>query len=153
MRLVHRILGEGVAICNQRIAYTVTWFNDAFWSRHMILHPYTCVCMCVCVCVCVRLISLCILVCVKVNGLNWLFRGVVTLHTHFQDYDVSAIEKLAYTCRQLNSCSTALQFFNLVVQCSLDQIEEAKVALLKCFDLVEVAYAHNKSAESGQSKT
>ena len=73
--------------------------------------------------------------------------------THFQDCDISAMEKLAYTCRQLNSCSTALQSFNLVVQCSLDQTEEENVALLKCFDQIEVAYAYNKSAKSGQSKT
>ena len=38
-------------------------------------------------------------------------------------------ESIAYTCRQINSCSTALQFFNLVMKCSLDQLDTVKLAL------------------------
>ena len=59
-------------------------------------------------------------------------------------------ETIAYTCRQINSCCATLQFFNLVVKCSLEQVEAVKVALMKCFDRVEMVYCYNKSTESGQ---
>ena len=58
------------------------------------------------------------------------------------------MEGIAYTSRQLNSTSTSLQLFNLVVFCSLQQVELVKSALLKCFDSVEVAYAYDKTAET-----
>ena len=65
-----------------------------------------------------------------------------------QDCDTGVFESIAYTCRQINSCCTPLQFFNLVIKCSLDQVEAVKVALLKCYDHVEVEYCYNKSTES-----
>jgi len=60
---------------------------------------------------------------------------------------VEELEEIAYTSRQLNSTSTSLQLFNLVVLCSLQQVESVKCAMLKCFDSVEVAYAYDKTAE------
>lgn len=67
-----------------------------------------------------------------------------------QDCDSDIYEKIAYTSRQLNSSSTALPFFNLVVLCDLQQVEPLKVAILKCFDSMEVAYAYDKSAQAGE---
>ncbi len=60
------------------------------------------------------------------------------------------MERIAYTSRQLNSTSTSLQFFNLVLLCELEQLEDVRVTLLKCFDSTEVAYAYNTSTEGGQ---
>ena len=68
-----------------------------------------------------------------------------------QDRNVDVFEKIAYTCRQLNSVSTGLHFFNLIIQCNLDQTESVKRALLKCFDSAEMAFAYNKSTEPGLS--
>ena len=57
---------------------------------------------------------------------------------------------MAYTCRQLNSVSSALHFFNLVAQCDLDDVDVVRNALTRCFDRVEVAYAYDKSAALGK---
>ena len=64
-----------------------------------------------------------------------------------QDCSVEELEGITYTSRQLNSTSSSLQLFNLVVLCSLQQVESVKCAMLKCFDSVEVAYAYDKTAE------
>ena len=64
-----------------------------------------------------------------------------------QGCDVDLMQRVAYTCRQLNSSSTSLRFFNFVVLCCLEQIEDVKSVLLKCFDAAEITYAYDKSAQ------
>ena len=66
-----------------------------------------------------------------------------------QNCDTEAIEKVAYTSRQLNSASTSLKFFTLVVICQVKQLDHVKSGVLKCFDSTEVAYAYDKSAQPG----
>ena len=60
------------------------------------------------------------------------------------------MEKLAYTCRQVNTLpKKPLPLFNLVVICDINQLDEAAVGLKKCFDEVEQAYWYNKSVHTG----
>ena len=106
-----------------------------------ILIRCTCTSASVCMCVCIHTI-------LSVNKANNKSSSLIS--NYMQNCGIDTLERIAYTSRQLNSTNTSLQFFNLLILFGLEQIEEVKAALLKCFDSTEIAYAYNKSAQPGQ---
>ena len=60
------------------------------------------------------------------------------------------MDSIAYTSRQLNSTSTSVHYFNLIVLCPLNKVDMAVATIGKCFDSVEVAYAYDEEASLGK---
>ena len=69
-----------------------------------------------------------------------------------QDYSSEDAEEMAYTSRQLNSLCTGIQFFNLVVLCSIVQQQQVQKAIEKCFDSTELAYCYKQGAPALEGK-
>ena len=67
-----------------------------------------------------------------------------------QPYSQEEMDAVAYTGRQLNSTSAAVQLFNMVIICKLVQVQMVVTSMQKCFDLVEVAYWYNKAEKYGR---
>lgn len=63
-----------------------------------------------------------------------------------QECSLADAEEMAYTSRQLNSLSTGVQCFNIVVSCSVSQQHIIQEGIEKCFDSAEIAYCYKERA-------
>ena len=78
---------------------------------------------------------------------NVKFAFVSTQESTLQD-----AEEMVYTSRQLNSLSTSVLCFNLVVFCNTSQIYEVKNIVSKCFDSAEIAYCYKENLLNTKGK-
>ena len=67
-----------------------------------------------------------------------------------QPYSLEEMDGVAYTGRQLNSTSAAVQLFNMAVICKMVQVQMVITYMQECFDVVEVAYWYNKAEKYGR---
>lgn len=68
-----------------------------------------------------------------------------------QECSLADVEEMAYTGRQLNSLSTGVQCFNIVVFCSVSQQHIIQEGIKKCFDSAEIAYCYRDGTSEEES--
>lgn len=70
-----------------------------------------------------------------------------------QTCTLEELEEVGFTSRQLNSLSTSIHLFTMVVLCDIDQQQQVSKALLKSeYDSVELAYAYDRKLLLSKSK-